>query len=95
MAVSKGKYQWYNDENELMFGSISHKPDIYCYQETADWRYDCMEYRKEDIEKYRSNIYDMIREIKSAKILYCIMGFVEDIAEEDKEVFKHEQTSGH
>lgn len=54
-----------------------------------------MEYRKEDIEKYRSNIYDMIREIKSAKILYCIMGFVEDIAEEDKEVFNHEQTSGH
>ena len=54
-----------------------------------------MDYRKEDIEKYRSNIYDMIREIKSAKILYCIMGFIEDIAEENKEVFKYEQTSGH
>ena len=48
-----------------------------------------MDYRKEDAEKYRSNIYDMIREIKSAKILYCIMGFVEDIAEEEEGVLKH------
>lgn len=48
-----------------------------------------MDYRKEDIEKYRSNIYDMVREIKSAKILYCIMGFVEDIAEEEEGVLKH------
>lgn len=54
-----------------------------------------MEYRKEDIEKYRSNIYDMVSKLKSAKILYCIMGFIEDIVEEDKEVFKYEQTSGH
>lgn len=30
LAVAKGKYRWYNNENELMFGSISHKPGIYC-----------------------------------------------------------------
>ena len=50
-----------------------------------------MEYRKEDIEKYRSNICDMVSQLKSAKILYCIMGFVEDITEEEEEgVLKHE-----
>ena len=30
LAVAKRKHGWYNDENELMFGSISYKPDIYC-----------------------------------------------------------------
>lgn len=49
-----------------------------------------MDYRKEDIEKYRNNICDMVSKLKSAKILYCIIGFIEDIAKEDKEVFKHE-----
>lgn len=49
-----------------------------------------MDYRKEDTEKYRSNICDMVSKLKSAKILYCIMGFVEDIAEEEEEgVLKH------
>lgn len=48
-----------------------------------------MDYRKEDAEKYRSNIYDMVSKLKSAKILYCIMGFVEDIAEEEEGVLKH------
>lgn len=41
-----------------------------------------MDYRKEDAEKYRSNICDMVSKLKSVKILYCIMGFIEDIAEE-------------
>nr|DAG22437.1 MAG TPA: hypothetical protein [Caudoviricetes sp.]DAH23630.1 MAG TPA: hypothetical protein [Caudoviricetes sp.] len=31
MAVAKREHRWYNSKkNELMFGSISHKPDIYC-----------------------------------------------------------------
>jgi hypothetical protein len=30
LAVAKREHRWYNDENELMFGSVSHKPDIYC-----------------------------------------------------------------
>nr|DAT54742.1 MAG TPA: Endonuclease/Exonuclease/phosphatase family protein [Caudoviricetes sp.] len=37
-----------------MFGSISHKPDIYCYQETADWRYNCMDYRKQMLYKKKN-----------------------------------------
>lgn len=49
-----------------------------------------MEYRKEDIEKYRSNICDMVSKLKSAKILYCINGFIEDITEEEEEVLKYE-----
>lgn len=49
-----------------------------------------MDYRKEDAEKYRSNISDMVSKLKSAKILYCIMGFIEDIAEEEEEVLKYE-----
>lgn len=48
-----------------------------------------MNYRKEDAEKYRSNICDMVSKLKCAKILYCIMGFVEDIAEEEEGVLKH------
>ena len=48
-----------------------------------------MDYRKEDAEKYRNNICDMVSKLKSAKILYCIMGFVEDIAEEEEGVLKH------
>ena len=49
-----------------------------------------MDYRKEDIEKYRSNICDMFSKLKSAKILYCINGFIEDITEEEEEVLKYE-----
>lgn len=49
-----------------------------------------MEYRKEDIEKYRSNICDIVSKLKSAKILYCINGFIEDITEEEEEVLKYE-----
>lgn len=49
-----------------------------------------MDYKKEDTEKYRNNIYDMISKLKSAKILYCINGFIEDIAEEEEEVLKYE-----
>lgn len=49
-----------------------------------------MEYRNEDIEKYRSNICDMVSKLKSAKILYCINGFIEDITEEEEEVLKYE-----
>lgn len=30
LAVAKSRDRWYNSKNELMFGSISHKPDIYC-----------------------------------------------------------------
>lgn len=44
-----------------------------------------MDYKKEDIEKYRQNIFDMVNKLKSAKILYCINGFIEDIAEEEPE----------
>jgi hypothetical protein len=29
LVVAKREYRWYNDENELMFGSVSRKPDIY------------------------------------------------------------------
>lgn len=49
-----------------------------------------MDYRKEDIEKYRSNTCDMVSKLKSAKILYCINGFIEDITEEEEEVLKYE-----
>ena len=71
MAVAKGKYRWYNDKNELMLGSISHKPGIYCYQETADRRYDCMDYRKEIIK--------MLGEIENQKILRYIYIIIADI----------------
>ena len=54
-----------------MFGSISHKPDIYCYQETADRRYGCMDYRKEIIK--------LLEEIESQKILRYIYIIVADI----------------
>lgn len=47
-----------------------------------------MDYRKEDIEKYRQSICDMVSKLKSAKILYCINGFIEDITEEESEVLK-------
>lgn len=54
-----------------MFGSISRKPDIYCYQETTDRRYDCMDYRKEIIK--------LLEEIESQKILRYIYIIVADI----------------
>lgn len=41
-------------KNKLMFDSISYKPDIYCYQETADRRYDCMDYRKQMLYKKKN-----------------------------------------
>ena len=51
MAVAKREYRWYNDESELMFDSISHKPDIYC---SVGGSYDregyFMDYKKEIIE---------------------------------------------
>nr|DAV82584.1 MAG TPA: hypothetical protein [Caudoviricetes sp.] len=30
MAVAKSRNRWYNSKRELMFGSISRKPNIYC-----------------------------------------------------------------
>nr|DAR57080.1 MAG TPA: hypothetical protein [Caudoviricetes sp.] len=30
MAVAKREYRWYNNKGELMFGSISRKPNICC-----------------------------------------------------------------
>lgn len=54
-----------------MFGSISHKPDIYCYQEITDRRDGCMDYRKEIIK--------LLEEIESQKILRYIYIIVADI----------------
>ena len=48
-----------------------------------------MDYKKEDIEKYRQNIFDMVKKLKSPTILRNINKYISDIAEEEPEVLKY------
>lgn len=50
-----------------------------------------MVYDKESTEKYRNNIYDMVKKLKSPTILRNINKYISDIAEEEEEVLKYEQ----
>ena len=72
MAVAAREYRWYNDESELMFDSISHKPDIYF---TVDNSFKqgglFIDYKKEIIE-----LLDKLDERKLTLVFWHIKGLL-------------------